>query len=129
MQRRTVGEREVAELEARARELPRRRLGGGYRREEVDAFVLEACRAMRDLVRENEGRRAGVSPDHLSPRAQAPMTPFDVQDRRFHLARGGYRMRATDEYLDDVTDALHALLQENGALRSTTGSDDEGMER
>ena len=56
------------------------------------------------------------------------MTPFDVQDRRFRLARGGYRLRAVDEYLDDVTDLLHGLLQENEALRSTAGTDDERMD-
>jgi DivIVA domain-containing protein len=127
MQGRNVSERDVADLEARGRELPRRRLGGGYRREEVDAFTLEVVRAMRDLVRENEARRAGVFPHHLVPLAQTPMSPFDVQDRRFQRARGGYDMRAVDEYLDDVTDALDVLLQENGGLRSTTGP--EGRDR
>ena len=84
---------------------------------------------MRDLVRVNEARRAGVSPDHLVPRAARPVTPFDVQDRRFRLARSGSRLGAVDELLDDVTDLLQALLQENEALRSTAGTDDERTDR
>lgn len=99
MRPRIVLERDIADLEARARELPRRRLGSGYRREEVDTFILEAGRAVR---------RAG------------PQVPS---------CSGGYQMRAVDEYLDDVTDLLLALLQENEALRSMTDPDDEGMDR
>jgi DivIVA domain-containing protein len=129
MMQRIVGERDVADLEARARELPRRRLGRGYRRGEVDAFTLEVVQPMRDLVRENEARRAGVSQEHLMPHAQTPMTSFDVQDRRFHRAWGGYDMRSADEYLDEVADFLHALTQENEALRSTMGQGGEGPDR
>lgn len=48
------------------------------------------------------------------------ITPTDVQQKEFRVARfgGGYRMREVDEFLDQVTDALTALIAENDDLRA-----------
>jgi DivIVA domain-containing protein len=46
------------------------------------------------------------------------IAPMDVQQKEFGVARfgGGYRMREVDEFLDQVTDALSALIAENERL-------------
>jgi DivIVA domain-containing protein len=120
----TLGEANVRDLEARARNLRRGRLRG-YRRDEVDALLDEALRILRDLVGENEALRAGGSPEDGWWPATSRMSGFDVQDRRFQGVRiGGYDMRSVDEYLDDVSDLLDALLHENEALRSRSRTGD-----
>jgi DivIVA domain-containing protein len=108
----------VKDLETRGRYL-RRRGFGGYRSEDVDAFLLELIHAVRGLVAENGGLRAGVSPEHLpSATSSRRMTPLDVEDADFRRARvGGYDMRSVDVYLDEVTELLAALTQENEVLR------------
>lgn len=47
------------------------------------------------------------------------VTPQEVQQKEFRVARfgAGYRMREVDEFLDQVTDALSALVAENERLR------------
>jgi DivIVA domain-containing protein len=127
MERPVVEATDVDELETRGRYL-RRRGFGGYRSEDVDALLVEASRAVRDLLTENEGLRAGVSPDHRWwPMSSGRMTPFDIQDRRFRRARvGGYDMRSVDEYLDDLTELLTVLLQENERLRASSSGSDGG---
>ena len=47
------------------------------------------------------------------------LTPLDVQARVFEVGRfgNGYKMRAVDELLDDVTDMLAVLIGKNEALR------------
>jgi DivIVA domain-containing protein len=118
---RSIDEKDVKDLETRGRYL--RRSGfGGYRSEDVDAFLLELIRAVRGLVGENEGLRAGVSPEQVrSATSSRRMTPLDVQDAGFHRARiGGYDMRSVDEFLDEVTELLAALTHENEALRRAT---------
>jgi DivIVA domain-containing protein len=54
----------------------------------------------------------------------AKLTPLDVQQKEFRVARfgAGYRMREVDEFLDHVTDALTALIAENERLTRTAGS-------
>ncbi len=49
------------------------------------------------------------------------MTPAEVQEKEFHVTRvgSGYRMREVDEFLDQVTDTLSALIAENDRLRGT----------
>jgi len=120
---RSIDEKDVKDLETRGRYL-RRKGFGGYRCEEVDIFLVEALTALRELLRENEGLRAGVSGfATLAGR----MTLFDVQDARFHHVRvGGYDMRAADDYLDDLSDVLTALIQENEQLRSASSISSEG---
>ena len=51
----------------------------------------------------------------------AKLSPFDVQQKEFRVARfgAGYRMREVDEFLDHVTDALTALIAENERLQRT----------
>jgi DivIVA domain-containing protein len=48
----------------------------------------------------------------------ARITPQEVQQKEFQVARfgAGYRMREVDEFLDQVTDALSALVAENERL-------------
>ena len=51
--------------------------------------------------------------------ASAMMTPLDIQQKEFQVSRlGGYRMRDVDEFLDQLTDAMTAVLAENERLRS-----------
>jgi DivIVA domain-containing protein len=116
----------VKDLETRGRYL-RRRGFGGYRSEDVDALLTELMDAVRGLLAENEGLRAGLSPERLSSATSRRMTPLDVEDAGFRRARvGGYDMRSVDEYLDEVTELLAALTQENEALRR--GSSELGRE-
>jgi DivIVA domain-containing protein len=51
------------------------------------------------------------------------MTAGDVQEKEFHVTRvgAGYRMREVDEFLDQVTDTLSALIAENDRLRGAAG--------
>jgi DivIVA domain-containing protein len=123
MEKRSIDESHIKDLEVRGRYL-RRRGFGGYRCEEVDAFLVEALTALRDLLRENEGLRAGVSGFTTLSRR---LTLFDVQDARFrHVRLGGYDMRAADDYLDDLSDVLVTLIQENEQLRSASSTSSEG---
>lgn len=120
---------DIRDLEARRKGLSVARLGIGYRVQEVDEFLDEAIDAMRSLLEENQGLRAGVSTEHLwlgKTHLRRLLTPLDVQAREFQIARfgNGYKMRAVDEILDDVTDMLTELTAENEALRagrSTSG--------
>jgi DivIVA domain-containing protein len=52
------------------------------------------------------------------------ITPLDVQQKEFHVTRvgAGYRMREVDEFLDQVTDALSALIAENERLLRGAGA-------
>ena len=56
----------------------------------------------------------------------ARLSPLDIQEKTFRTARlsGGYQVREVDEFLDQVTDALSALIAENERLRAAaaTGS-------
>lgn len=51
------------------------------------------------------------------------VNPLDVQQKEFHVTRVGigYRMREVDEFLDQVTDTLSALIAENEQLRAASG--------
>ena len=55
---------------------------------------------------------------------RAAITPMEVQQKEFQVARfgAGYRMREVDEFLDQVTDAMTALVAENERLaRGSSG--------
>lgn len=124
---RAITSLDIRELDARRKELPLGRMGG-YRIDEVDAFLEKAVGELRDLLDENEALRAGVSPEHLwgnGIRATPTITPSDVQAEEFQMARFGraYRMREVDEYLDDLTDMLSRLEAENEALRARSPSE------
>ena len=46
------------------------------------------------------------------------VSPLDIQQKEFRVQRfGGYDMRDVDEFLDQVTDAMSALVAENERLR------------
>ncbi len=48
------------------------------------------------------------------------VTPLDVQQKEFGVSRfGGYKMRDVDVFLDQLTDALSALIAENERLRGS----------
>lgn len=69
-------------------------------------------------------RKKDASTDVGSEWSAAPagrMTPADVQEKEFHVTRvgAGYRMREVDEFLDQVTDTLSALIAENDRLKAT----------
>jgi DivIVA domain-containing protein len=51
------------------------------------------------------------------------VTPVDVQQKEFRVTRvgSGYRMREVDEFLDQITDTLSALVAENERLRTSGG--------
>lgn len=78
---------------------------------------------------EVEMRKKDKSPDGASGWGSAPagrITPQEVQQKEFQVARfgAGYRMREVDEFLDQVTEALSALVAENERL--LRGSADRG---
>ena len=52
------------------------------------------------------------------------VTPLDVQQKEFRVTRvgSGYRMREVDEFLDQITDTLSALVAENERLRTSGGA-------
>jgi DivIVA domain-containing protein len=70
-------------------------------------------RKKKDGTTAGTGFEAGAVPT-------GPLTPIDIQQKKFGAARfgGGYRMREVDEFLDQVTDALSALIAENERLRA-----------
>jgi DivIVA domain-containing protein len=120
---------DIRDLDVRRKGLSSARFGLGYRVPDVDAILDEGIDAIRSLLEENEGLRAGVSPEHRwfgKADARLRLTPLDVQAREFEVARfgKGYKMRPVDEILDDVTDMIAQLEAENDALRggrSTSG--------
>jgi DivIVA domain-containing protein len=74
-------------------------------------------------------KKKDTTSDEGSAWGSAPagrITPQDVQQKEFRVARfgAGYRMREVDEFLDQVTDAMSALVAETERLRQ--GSVDSG---
>jgi DivIVA domain-containing protein len=72
-------------------------------------------------------RKKDATTEGASEWSSAPVeriTPLDVQQKEFRVTRvgAGYRMREVDEFLDQVTDALSALIAENERLLQRTGS-------
>jgi DivIVA domain-containing protein len=66
-------------------------------------------------------KKKDMASDDASAWASAPggrITPQEVQQKEFRVARfgAGYRMREVDEFLDQVTDAMSALVAENERL-------------
>jgi DivIVA domain-containing protein len=120
---------DIRDLNVRRKGLSSARFGLGYRVSDVDALLDEGIDAIRSLLEENEGLRAGVLSEHLrlgEGDMRRRLTPLDVEAREFAVARfgKGYKMRPVDELLDDMTDMLAQLEAENDALRagrSTSG--------
>jgi DivIVA domain-containing protein len=66
-------------------------------------------------------RKKDTTSEDAAAWASAPggrITPQEVQQKEFRVARfgAGYRMREVDEFLDQVTDAMSALVAENERL-------------
>src|ERR671918_1765053 len=57
----------------------------------------------------------------LEPASRARLTPDDVQTREFRLAFRGYHEGDVDEFLDQVTENLAALHEENKRLQEQLG--------
>jgi DivIVA domain-containing protein len=70
---------------------------------------------------EGEMKKKDTTSEGASEWSSTPkgrITPGDVQQKEFRVARfgAGYRVREVDEFLDQVTDALSALIEENESL-------------
>ena len=51
------------------------------------------------------------------PAASASVTAADIQSKEFNVSRfGGYRMRDVDEFLDQITESMTKLADENRAV-------------
>lgn len=54
--------------------------------------------------------------------ASTTIMPADIQQKEFRVSRfGGYRMRDVDEFLDQVTEAMTKLTDDNERVRSAGG--------
>jgi DivIVA domain-containing protein len=63
-----------------------------------------------------------VSATPASATSAKPLSPLDIQQKEFGVSRlGGYRMRDVDEFLDQVTEAMSAVIKENEQLRKGAG--------
>ncbi len=59
------------------------------------------------------------TPTGTAPRA---VTALEIQQKEFAVARfGGYKMRDVDEFLDELTESVGALVSENERLRRQAG--------
>lgn len=62
-----------------------------------------------------------VSP--AAPPAPKVVTPIEIQQKEFRVSRfGGYRMRDVDEFLDQLTETVGAMVGENERLRRQIGA-------
>jgi DivIVA domain-containing protein len=71
-------------------------------------------------------RKRNEQPEDTFAEAAAPsrLTPMDVQQKEFGVTRvgGGYRMRDVDQFLDELTNSMTALVEENRRLKEQAGS-------
>jgi len=72
------------------------------------------------MSRKDKG--GGGDAQDFSGMPAATVSAADIQQKEFRVSRfGGYRMRDVDEFLDQVTEAMTRLADENQRLRSATG--------
>ncbi|MEP7060438.1 MAG: DivIVA domain-containing protein [Actinomycetota bacterium] len=66
--------------------------------------------------------------DFAGAPAPKALGPADVQQKEFRVSRvsGGYRMRDVDEFLDQVTGSMNAMVEENRKLRMQGGGSPVG---
>jgi DivIVA domain-containing protein len=58
-----------------------------------------------------------------TPAGRARITPLDIQQKEFRVSRfGGYRMRDVDEFLDQLTEVVSEMVEENARLRRQIGA-------
>jgi len=71
-------------------------------------------------------RKRNEQPEDTFADTAAPprLTPMDVQQKEFGVTRvgGGYRMRDVDRFLDELTNSMTALVEENRRLKEQVGS-------
>jgi DivIVA domain-containing protein len=67
-----------------------------------------------------DGSFSAPVPSHGPNQAASKLiAPADIQQKEFGVARfGGYKMRDVDEFLDQVTDSMSAVVRENEQLRN-----------
>ena len=67
-----------------------------------------------------DGSFSAPVPSHAPNQAASKLiAPADIQQKEFGVARfGGYKMRDVDEFLDQVTDSMSAVVRENEQLRN-----------
>jgi len=63
----------------------------------------------------DEAARMSAPPPSAASRM---LTPLDIQQKEFRVGTRGYKMRDVDEFLDQLTDAMSAVLAENERLRA-----------
>ncbi|MEO8423822.1 MAG: DivIVA domain-containing protein [Actinomycetota bacterium] len=67
-------------------------------------------------------KEAGDAQDFTGMPASTVVTSADIQSKEFNVSRfGGYRMRDVDEFLDQITESMTKLGEENERLRSAAG--------
>jgi DivIVA domain-containing protein len=67
--------------------------------------------------KKREAEQAGFGEEQADVSERQRLTPVDVQQRVFRLAFRGYNEGDVDQFLDDVTETLAALHEENKRLR------------
>ncbi|MGH2724439.1 MAG: DivIVA domain-containing protein, partial [Actinomycetota bacterium] len=72
--------------------------------------------------RKRKGEPEGFGGDDAGPPGDTKLTPVDVQQKVFRLAFRGYREGDVDEFLDQVTETLALLHEENKRLRESLDS-------
>jgi DivIVA domain-containing protein len=62
----------------------------------------------------------GFAPPATPSPARTMLGPMDIQQKEFRVSRfGGYKMRDVDEFLDQVTESMSALIAEHDRQRAT----------
>jgi DivIVA domain-containing protein len=78
---------------------------------------------LRRKKKETQHETAGFAEEAVSS-DRRHLTPTDVQEKVFRLSFRGYNEQDVDRFLDEVTEALAALHEENKRLRE--GAEDSG---
>ena len=71
--------------------------------------------------KENADAPSGFAASDIETPSRPRLTPEDVQKKEFRLAFRGYHEGDVDEFLDQVTEALAALREENKRLQEQLG--------
>ncbi len=72
---------------------------------------------MRNKDKAGEGAQ-----DFTGMPASSTVTAAEIQQKEFRVSRfGGYRMRDVDEFLDQITETMTKLTEDNVRLRSASG--------
>ncbi|MGZ5213058.1 MAG: DivIVA domain-containing protein [Actinomycetota bacterium] len=67
-------------------------------------------------------KNAADAQDFTGMPTSTVVTPADIQSKEFNVSRfGGYRMRDVDEFLDQITESMTKLAEENERSRSASG--------